>query len=230
VGVRRPARRRDAHPRFGVHGRAELGEGPRAARAAFPGSSQPTCAATATGSGPARGSGSRIAPMISPRWPGPWVSAGSPPWVIPCGMVAQLLYKRHPSLVSGLVLCSTARNVLGSPLEKLAALALPAAAAAIRWNPLLQPVSAPRFSVWRCWARRRPGHSQVGPHPAAPDHTGRRCLGHPGRLRVHLAQLDRPDRCPHRGGGHDPVPHRASEPSAAVGPVGPGRIGAPGGR
>ena len=58
------------------------------------------------------------------------------------GMVAQLLYKRHPSLVSGLVLCSTARNVLGSPMEKLAALALPTAAAAIRWNPLLQPVSA----------------------------------------------------------------------------------------
>ena len=57
-------------------------------------------------------------------------------------MVAQLLYKRHPSLVSGLVLCSTARNVLGSPLEKLAALALPASAAAIRWNPLLQPASA----------------------------------------------------------------------------------------
>ncbi len=58
------------------------------------------------------------------------------------GMIAQLLYKRHPSLVSGLVLCSTARNVLGSPMEKLAALALPTAAAAIRWNPLLQPVSA----------------------------------------------------------------------------------------
>jgi pimeloyl-ACP methyl ester carboxylesterase len=58
------------------------------------------------------------------------------------GMVAQLLYKRHPSLVSGLVLCSTARNVLGSPMEKLAALALPTAAAAIWWNPLLQPVSA----------------------------------------------------------------------------------------
>ncbi len=58
------------------------------------------------------------------------------------GMVAQLLCKRHPSLVSGLVLCSTARNVLGSPMEKLAALALPTAAAAIRWNPLLQPVSA----------------------------------------------------------------------------------------
>jgi pimeloyl-ACP methyl ester carboxylesterase len=45
-------------------------------------------------------------------------------------------------MVSGLVLCSTARNVLGSPAERLAALTLPSAAAAIRWNPLLQPVSA----------------------------------------------------------------------------------------
>ena len=58
------------------------------------------------------------------------------------GMIAQLLYRRHSSLLSGLVLCATARNVLGSPMEKLAALALPGAAAAIRWNPLLQPVSA----------------------------------------------------------------------------------------
>jgi 3-oxoadipate enol-lactonase len=58
------------------------------------------------------------------------------------GMVAQLLYRRHPSLLSGLVLCATARNVLGSPAEKLAALALPTAAAAIRWNPFLQPMSA----------------------------------------------------------------------------------------
>ena len=58
------------------------------------------------------------------------------------GMVAQLLYRRHPSLVSGLVLCSTARNVLGSPAERLTALALPTAAAVTRWNPLLRPVSA----------------------------------------------------------------------------------------
>ena len=58
------------------------------------------------------------------------------------GMVAQLLYRRHPSLLSGLVLCATARNVLGSPAEKLVALALPAAAVAIRWNPFLQPMSA----------------------------------------------------------------------------------------
>jgi len=59
------------------------------------------------------------------------------------GMVAQLVARRHAPMLSGLVLCSTTRNVLGSPAEKLAALALPAAAAAcIWWNPLLQPFSA----------------------------------------------------------------------------------------
>jgi 3-oxoadipate enol-lactonase len=58
------------------------------------------------------------------------------------GVIAQLLYKRHAPLLSGLVLCATARNVLGSPLEQLTALALPTAAAAIAWNPLLKPMSA----------------------------------------------------------------------------------------
>ncbi len=58
------------------------------------------------------------------------------------GMVAQLLYRRHASLLSGLVLCATARNVLGSPAEKLAALALPTTVAAVRWNPILQSLSA----------------------------------------------------------------------------------------
>jgi 3-oxoadipate enol-lactonase len=58
------------------------------------------------------------------------------------GMVAQLLYRRHAPLLSGLVLCATARNVLGSPAERLAALTLPTTAAALRWNPLLRPMSA----------------------------------------------------------------------------------------
>jgi 3-oxoadipate enol-lactonase len=58
------------------------------------------------------------------------------------GMIAQLVARRHSPMLSGLVLCATARNVLGSPAEKLAALALPTAAAAFWWNPLLQPVSA----------------------------------------------------------------------------------------
>ncbi len=58
------------------------------------------------------------------------------------GMIAQLLYRRHPSLLSGLVLCSTARNVRGSPAEQLAALALPAVATAVRWNPVLRLLGA----------------------------------------------------------------------------------------
>jgi 3-oxoadipate enol-lactonase len=58
------------------------------------------------------------------------------------GMVAQLLYRRHASLLSGLVLCSTAGNVRESPTERLAALGLPTAAAALQWNPLLQLMSA----------------------------------------------------------------------------------------
>jgi len=58
------------------------------------------------------------------------------------GMVAQLVYRRHAPLVSGLVLCSTAGRAPGSPMEKLAAPALWAAAAAMRWNPFLRMISA----------------------------------------------------------------------------------------
>jgi pimeloyl-ACP methyl ester carboxylesterase len=57
------------------------------------------------------------------------------------GMVAQLVYRRHPSLVSGLVLCSTAASV-GAAARPLADVALTAAAASLRWNPVLQLVSA----------------------------------------------------------------------------------------
>ena len=58
------------------------------------------------------------------------------------GLVAQLLYRRHAALVSGLVFCATARNACGSPAEQLAALAVPAVAAAPRWNPVLHLMSA----------------------------------------------------------------------------------------
>jgi 3-oxoadipate enol-lactonase len=58
------------------------------------------------------------------------------------GMVAQLMYRRHAALLSGLVLCCTAGNVRGSPTEMLAALALPTTAAAIRWNPVLARAGA----------------------------------------------------------------------------------------
>ncbi len=61
------------------------------------------------------------------------------------GMVAQLLYRRHAALVSGLVLCSTARDVRGSPAEQMAALAAPTMAAALQWNPLLHFMTAEVF-------------------------------------------------------------------------------------
>jgi 3-oxoadipate enol-lactonase len=63
------------------------------------------------------------------------------------GMVAQLLYRRHASLLSGLVLCSTAGNVCGSPAEKMAVLAVPAMAAAWQWNPMLHLMGADFFGM-----------------------------------------------------------------------------------
>ena len=63
------------------------------------------------------------------------------------GMIAQLLYRRHAPLLSGLVLCSTAGNARGSPAEQLAALAVPAMAAALRWNPVLHLMSAELFGM-----------------------------------------------------------------------------------
>ena len=84
----------------------------------------------------------------------------SPHWQVSCniprftavgysmgGMVAQLLYRRHASLLSGLVLCSTAGNVRGSPAERMAALAVPAMAAALQWNPMLHLMSADFFGL-----------------------------------------------------------------------------------
>ena len=63
------------------------------------------------------------------------------------GMVAQLMYRRHASLLSGLVLCSTARNICGSPLEQMAALAVPAMASALQWNPMLHLMGAESFGM-----------------------------------------------------------------------------------
>jgi 3-oxoadipate enol-lactonase len=63
------------------------------------------------------------------------------------GMVAQLVYRRHAALVSGLVLCSTECEVRGTPAEQLAALAAPAMAAALQWNPVLHLVGAEVFGT-----------------------------------------------------------------------------------
>jgi 3-oxoadipate enol-lactonase len=58
------------------------------------------------------------------------------------GLIAQLLYRRHRSLVRGLALCGTARNFRGSPVERMAALMWPAMMATVRWNPMYQAVGA----------------------------------------------------------------------------------------
>jgi 3-oxoadipate enol-lactonase len=55
------------------------------------------------------------------------------------GLVAQLLWRRHPSLVSGLVLCSTTRNASGALWEQSAAMAMPGVMTAAA---LLPPVFA----------------------------------------------------------------------------------------
>jgi 3-oxoadipate enol-lactonase len=58
------------------------------------------------------------------------------------GIVAQLLYRRHAALLSGLVLCSTAGSVRESTGEFLVALALPMVAASVAWNPMMNGLSA----------------------------------------------------------------------------------------
>jgi pimeloyl-ACP methyl ester carboxylesterase len=51
------------------------------------------------------------------------------------GLVAQLMWRRHPHLVAGLVLCSTARNMSGAPWEQSAALMMPSLVTAAMWMP-----------------------------------------------------------------------------------------------
>jgi pimeloyl-ACP methyl ester carboxylesterase len=58
------------------------------------------------------------------------------------GMVAQVFWRRHPELTAGLVLCATARNVSGSPLEQLTAMAMPFVIGAVGWIPPMFPLGA----------------------------------------------------------------------------------------
>jgi 3-oxoadipate enol-lactonase len=51
------------------------------------------------------------------------------------GLIAQEMWRRHPELVAGLVLCSTARNVSGAIWERSASLMMPGVVAAAMWMP-----------------------------------------------------------------------------------------------
>jgi pimeloyl-ACP methyl ester carboxylesterase len=57
-------------------------------------------------------------------------------------LIAQLLWRKHPDRVSGLVLCASSRNFLGTPAERMAALFGPAFTLSARMNPLLQAFGA----------------------------------------------------------------------------------------
>lgn len=61
------------------------------------------------------------------------------------GLVAQLLWRRHPRLTSGLVLGAISRNFLGTPSERMASLLTPAFTVAARMNPLLYALGAGMF-------------------------------------------------------------------------------------
>jgi 3-oxoadipate enol-lactonase len=71
---------------------------------------------------------------------------------ITCGysmgsLVAQLIWRRHPDRVSGLVLGAASRNFLGSPAERLVSSLSPALAVAARTNPLLRTLGADVFGT-----------------------------------------------------------------------------------
>jgi 3-oxoadipate enol-lactonase len=71
---------------------------------------------------------------------------------IACGyslgsLVAQLIWRRHPDRVSGLVLGAASRNFLGSPTERLISSLSPAFAVAAKSNPLLRSLHVDAFGT-----------------------------------------------------------------------------------
>jgi len=61
------------------------------------------------------------------------------------GPIAQLLARRHPDLVAGLVLCATARDFRGAPADRLRFAALAGIAPAARLVPSLDRLPMPVF-------------------------------------------------------------------------------------
>jgi 3-oxoadipate enol-lactonase len=58
------------------------------------------------------------------------------------GLIAQLLWRRYPERIGGLVLCASSRNFLGTPAERMASLLAPAVTVLARMNPLLYTFGA----------------------------------------------------------------------------------------
>ena len=93
------------------------------------------------------------------------------------GLVAQLVAHRHPERVAGLVLCSTARNFLGSLGERSTSFMLGAFVPLMGANPALHLVGANVVGGWvldqvddpgvRRWAEREIGRTSLATAAAA---------------------------------------------------------------
>ena len=155
------------------------------------------------------------------------------------GLVAQLVWRRHPHLVAGLVLCSTSRNVSGGPSEQSAALLMPGLVTAAMWMPgghamradivgaaLLDHDCDPADRAWALSEMRRTSLADaLAAMQAVCEFTSHRWIGDvdvPTAVVVTRHESRRPRRpaaqaraCPtgmrHRGGGRRPrrVPRRA---------------------
>lgn len=87
------------------------------------------------------------------------------------GMVAQLLHQRHPSQLSGLVLCATAGNGHSSQTSTLLSAALPTLRAILEWLPAARLIGAEMFgdvlighipnAATRRWAREQLGRTSL---------------------------------------------------------------------
>ena len=66
------------------------------------------------------------------------------------GLIAQLLWRRHPERTSRLVLGASSRNFLGTPAERMASLFAPAFTVAVRMNPLWSALG--RASWVQAWS------------------------------------------------------------------------------
>lgn len=92
------------------------------------------------------------------------------------GPIASLVWRRHPSQVSGLVLCATARHFASRVLSRLARLSLPPAAVALRLVPGL--------------AQRQATHRMLQSieHPELREYVRSELLGHDPATIVQAAE------------------------------------------
>ena len=124
---------------------------------------------------------------------------------IACGysmgsLVAQLIWRRHPDRISGLVLGATSRNFLGSPVERLISSLSPAFTVAALANPLLRTLGADALGTGYLNDIDDESRSYVHAEMQSDQYVDGHC-GDRGRRGLHLTQMDRRYRRPGVGPG-----------------------------